>query len=64
MPLCIFLENGRLKTFNFLVKCYVLSGTPEAKLSRHLSIMEFDHGHIQHEALGRATNPGAAGLIS
>ena len=24
-----FLENSRLKTFNFLVKCYVLSGTPE-----------------------------------
>ena len=24
-----FLENGRLKTFNFLVKHYVLSGTPE-----------------------------------
>ena len=24
-----FLENSRLKTFNFLVKHYVLSGTPE-----------------------------------
>ena len=36
----------------------------EAKSSRHLSIMEFDHGQVQHESLGRAMNPGAAGIIS
>ena len=28
------------------------------------SIMESDHGHLQHETLGRAMSPGAAGLIS
>ena len=36
----------------------------KAKLPRHLSITEFDHGHVQHEALGRATNPGGEGIIS